>query len=69
MPASLSRHYTNDLRKMMYMAISFGAFFSIVGLIFSYLLDIPSGATIILVMSTVYILHFFYDGVKPKRVS
>lgn len=66
MPASLSKHYTNDLRKMMYLAITFGAVFSIVGLVFSYLLDIPSGATIILVMSSVYLMHFIYEGVKPK---
>ncbi len=66
MPASLSRHYTSDLQKMMYLAIFFGAFFSIMGLFLSYMFDIPSGATIILVMSSVYMLHFFYDGLKPK---
>ncbi len=69
MPATLSRHYTNDLRKMMYLAIFFGAVFSVAGLFLSYIFDIPSGATIILVMSTVYILHFVYDGVKPKKVG
>ncbi|MBN2109768.1 MAG: metal ABC transporter permease [Methanosarcinaceae archaeon] len=69
MPASLSRHYTNNLKKMMYLAILFGAFFSVTGLFLSYTFDIPSGATIILVMSTVYMLHFLYDGLKPKIAS
>jgi zinc transport system permease protein len=69
MPASLSRHYTNNLGKMMYLAIIFGVLFSLAGLFLSYLFDAPSGATIILSMSTVYILHFLYDGLKPKIVS
>lgn len=66
MPASLSAHYTHNLRNMMYLSIFFGALFSIMGLILSYTLDIPSGATIILVMSAVYITHFMYDGIKKK---
>jgi zinc transport system permease protein len=69
MPASLSRHYTNNLGKMMYLAIIFGSFFSLAGLYLSYIFDAPSGATIILAMSTVYILHFLYDGLKPKIAS
>jgi zinc transport system permease protein len=66
MPASLSAHYTHNLRNMMYLSIFFGALFSIMGLILSYTLDIPSGATIILVMSAVYIIHFMYDGITKK---
>jgi zinc transport system permease protein len=66
MPASLGRPYTNNLGKMMYLATFFGISFSIIGLLLSYLFDAPSGATIILVMSSVYILHFLYDGLKPK---
>jgi zinc transport system permease protein len=69
MPASLSRHYTNNLGKMMYLAIIFGVFFSLAGLYLSYVFDAPSGATIILAMSSVYILHFLYDGLKPKIAS
>ncbi|MGB3907803.1 MAG: metal ABC transporter permease [Methanomethylovorans sp.] len=66
MPASLSAHYTHNLRNMMYLSICFGAVFSIMGLILSYTLDIPSGATIILVMSAVYSIHFIYDGIRKK---
>jgi zinc transport system permease protein len=66
MPASLSAHYTHNLRNMMYLSMFFGAFFSIMGLSLSYLLDIPSGATIILVMAGVYIIHFIYDGLTKK---
>ncbi|AGB50302.1 ABC-type Mn2+/Zn2+ transport system, permease component [Methanomethylovorans hollandica DSM 15978] len=66
MPASLSAHYTHNLRNMMYLSMFFGAFFSITGLSLSYLLDIPSGATIILVMAGVYIIHFIYDGLTKK---
>jgi zinc transport system permease protein len=69
MPASLSSHYTKNLRKMMYMSIFLGASFSIMGLALSYNYDVPSGATIILVMSAAYLLHFVYKAVKPKVVT
>lgn len=68
MPASLSSHYTKNLKKMMYMSMFLGALFSITGLALSYTYDVPSGATIILVMSAVYLLHFVYHAVRPRIV-
>lgn len=64
MPASLSSHYTKDMRKMMYLSIVFGMVFSITGLALSYAYDVPSGATIILVMSGAYLLHIISGARK-----
>ncbi|MCD4800741.1 MAG: metal ABC transporter permease, partial [Methanococcoides sp.] len=56
-PAALSREFTDDMRKMMFLSIFFGTAFTIIGLMLSYYFDIASGATIILVMSSFYLLH------------
>jgi len=55
-PAATSRRLTNDLRKMMGLSILFAAIFSITGLYLSYLFDLPSGSTIVLVSGVVFLL-------------
>jgi zinc transport system permease protein len=53
-PATLSRKFTHNLKKMMLISTSFGTVISVTGIGLSYALDVPSGATIILVLSFVY---------------
>lgn len=53
-PATLSRKFTHNLKRMMGISIFFGTVISFIGLGLSYVLDVPSGATIILVLSFVY---------------
>ncbi|MFC2069543.1 metal ABC transporter permease [Chloroflexota bacterium] len=48
MPAALARQFTFDLRKMMGLAVVFGVVFTFGGLWLSYMLDLASGATIVL---------------------
>ena len=55
-PASVSRRFTNDMRKMMGLSIIFAALFAITGLYLSYLLDLPSGSTIVIVSGVVFLL-------------
>jgi len=55
-PASVSRRFTNDMRKMMGLSIIFAALFAITGLYLSYLFDLPSGSTIVLVSGVVFLL-------------
>ena len=55
-PAAASRRLTNDLRKMMGLSILFAALFCITGLYLSYLFDLPSGSTIVLVSGVVFLL-------------
>lgn len=53
-PASLSRKFTHNLRRMMLISVILGSVISIMGIGLSYALDVPSGATIILVLSVIY---------------
>ena len=48
-PAAIARHFTYSLKKMMFLAILLGIVFTFSGLWLSYILDLASGATIILV--------------------
>ncbi|MGP8321290.1 MAG: metal ABC transporter permease [Methanosarcinaceae archaeon] len=56
-PAAMSRQFTSNLKKMMLLSVIFGAVFSSGGIWLSYMFDVPSGATIVLVMSFVYLLY------------
>ena len=47
-PAALARQLTHDLKRMMLLAIIFGVILTSGGLWLSYALDLPSGATIVL---------------------
>jgi len=63
-PAAMSRQFTSNLKKMMLLSIMFGAVFSSGGIWLSYMFDVPSGATIVLVMSVVYLLYSFVKGIS-----
>lgn len=55
-PATLARIFTNDLKKMLFIAILFGIAFCFSGLWASYRLNLPSGAMIVLVSIATYML-------------
>ena len=57
-PAALARQLTHDLKRIMLLAILFGALFTFGGLWLSYVLDLASGATIILLSGTTLLLTF-----------
>lgn len=68
-PATLSRKFTNNLKRMMLISIVFGTVISVTGIGLSYALDVPSGATIILVLSLVYgLVAFGMDMLESRRV-
>lgn len=66
-PATLSHRFTHNLKQMMLISIVFGTVISIAGIGLSYALDVPSGATIILVLSLVYGLVAFGMGILENR--
>ena len=66
-PAALAKQFTHDLRKMMLLAILIGAIFTFSGLWLSYVLDLASGATIILVSGTVLLLSFGFSKLNLRR--
>jgi zinc transport system permease protein len=55
-PAAMSRQFTHRLSSMMFLSVFLCAIFTICGLWLSYAFDLPSGATIVLVSGTAFIL-------------
>ena len=62
-PAAIAGRFVHDMRRMMGVAVLVGAVFMVAGLGVSYALDLPSGATIILVA----VAGFVLSGVFGKK--
>lgn len=65
-PAALARQFTHNLKKMMLLSVLAGAVFTFSGLWLSYLLDLASGATIILVAGTALFTSFGISKLRHK---
>lgn len=65
-PPAISRLYTNDLKKMMLMSGLLGIIFAFAGLTLSYYINIPSGATIILVGIISYFIALLFSGSRRR---
>jgi zinc transport system permease protein len=59
-PAAASRLVSQTYRQMTYISIAIGIFSSIAGLYLSFVLDLPSGAVIILVQALVFAVFMFW---------
>jgi zinc transport system permease protein len=75
-PQNAANLFTKEFRKIIYLSILIGFSGSIIGLLISYWLDIPSGATIIFSLAGLYlILRFiraafgnkYLDGISSSR--
>jgi len=55
-PAAIAGQFTNSIKKMMVIAILLGFLFTEAGLLISYLLNLPTGATIIILASICFVL-------------
>ncbi|WP_242985412.1 metal ABC transporter permease [Vallitalea okinawensis] len=58
-PTSIAKMYSRNLRNLMFLSILISIIICVAGLYISYYIEIPSGATIILTGSLLYILHYF----------
>ena len=63
-PAAAAYQLTYSLKRMFILAAAFGVLSSWTGLFFSYLFNIPSGATIVLTSSVIFMLAVIFS---PKR--
>ena len=68
-PAALAKQFTNDLRRMMLLSVLFGAIFTFGGLWLSFVLDLASGATIILLSGIVLLATFGVNRLRRKTNS
>jgi len=57
-PPSISNNFCNDIKKIIFISIFLGILFGLTGLYFSYTLDIPAGAAIIIISTMSYFLSF-----------
>ncbi|MGB4087761.1 metal ABC transporter permease, partial [Methanothrix sp.] len=60
-PGAISRQHLKELPAIMAGSVVLGAIFVTVGLLVSYLLDVPSGATIILTAAAFFFLSTMYS--------
>ena len=65
LPATIARQFTHHLGKLMALACLVGAVLTCTGLWVSYVLDLSSGATIILVMSAAFLVTSL--ATRPRR--
>ena len=65
-PAALAKQFTHDLKRMMLLAIFFGIVFTSGGLWLSYVLDLASGATIILFSGATLLIYSGYTRLHRK---
>ena len=62
-PSAISGQFTYSLKRMILLSIIIGAFSILSGLYLSYLLDLASGATIVLVSGTLFLISSLYKAV------
>ncbi len=65
-PPSIAGQYTRSMGSMMGLSILLGAVFTTGGLYLSYLFDLPSGATIILLAGTGFLLSLLLKNITGK---
>jgi manganese/iron transport system permease protein len=63
-PAAAAYQLTYNMKKMFLLAAAFGVVSGWVGLLFSYLFDLPSGATIVVTSSVIFLIAAIFS---PKR--
>ena len=69
-PAAAAYQMTYSLKKMFFLAAVFGVLSGWVGLAMSYILDVPSGATIVITSSVIFALAaVFSPKRRPKRAA
>lgn len=55
-PSAIARKFSKDIKKLIFLSALTGIILTIFGLYLSYLLNLPSGATIVLVLSVVFLI-------------
>jgi len=66
-PAAMARQFTHNMKGMTFLSVLFGFLFTLGGLWLSYVLKLPSGATIILLGGTVLAMSFGVSRLRLKN--
>jgi zinc transport system permease protein len=65
-PAAISKFFAASLGKMMIFSVGFGMIFTIVGLLLSYYLNLPSGSAIIILSVVGYFIAYTLNNSLTK---
>jgi zinc transport system permease protein len=65
-PAAISKFFSTSLYKMMVTSVMFGLTFTIVGLLLSYSLNLPSGSAIIILSVIGYFIAYIFKRITNK---
>lgn len=66
LPAAISAQFVRQMKSMMLLSSLLGMVFTTLGLFLSYFFNLTSGATIILVAGTAYLLSLLWKSRQPK---
>lgn len=69
LPGITSLNLTKKVKKAILLSVLISIFSSITGFYFSYLLNIPSGATIVLILFMFFIISIFYKNYMNKNLT
>jgi zinc transport system permease protein len=58
-PAAISKQYTYNLRKLMFLATIIGIILTSLGLVLSYIFNLASGATIVMVLASAFAISYY----------
>jgi ABC-type Mn2+/Zn2+ transport system permease subunit len=67
-PAAASKQITDTFVPSIYVSIIFGVFSSVSGLFLSYFFNLPSGPTMSLVATSIFVICFFISKLKKVRI-
>ena len=67
-PASASKQITNTFVSSIYVSILFGVFSSVSGLYLSYFFNLPSGPTMSMVATFLFVVCFFVSKLKKTKI-
>ena len=65
-PAAASKQITDTFVPSIYVSIIFGVFSSVSGLLLSYFFNLPSGPTMSLVATGIFVLSFLFNKISKK---
>ena len=68
-PAAASKQITNTFVSSIYVSILFGVFSSVSGLYLSYFFNLPSGPTMSMVATSLFIVCFFINKLKKTKIQ
>ena len=58
-PAAITKQYTSDLKRLMFISTMVGMVFTSLGLLLSYIFNLSSGATIVLVLAAGFLISYY----------